>query len=47
MVNVVYWELGLEKQIQAKANVALVGEYHPSPFGFGNHVKGLKPADLR
>jgi type 1 glutamine amidotransferase len=47
MVNACYWALGLERQIQSKANVALVGEYHPHPFGFGTYVKGLKPADLR
>lgn len=35
---------GLEKQIKAKANVGLAGEYHPTPFGFGTHTKGLTPA---
>jgi type 1 glutamine amidotransferase len=47
MVNACYWALGLERQIQSKANVALVGVYHPHPFGFGTYVKGLKPEDLR
>jgi hypothetical protein len=47
MVNACYWTLGLEKQIKAKANVGLVGEYHPTPFGFGTHTKGLAPAALR
>lgn len=46
MVNACYWALGLEKQIKAKANVGLVGEYHPTPFGFGTHTKGLTPAAL-
>ena len=30
----------------AKANVGLVGEYHPTPFGFGTLTKGLTPAAL-
>lgn len=47
MVNACYWALGLEKQIKTKAKVALVGEYHPTPFGFGTYVKGIKPAELR
>jgi type 1 glutamine amidotransferase len=47
MVNACYWALGFERQIKAKANVALVGEYHPNPFGFGTHIKGLKPADFQ
>jgi hypothetical protein len=46
MVNACYWALGLEKQIKAKANVGLVGEYHPTPFGFGAYTKGLTPAAL-
>ena len=47
IVNACYWALGLERQINAKANVGLVGDYQPHPFGFGSHTKGLKPADLR
>ncbi|MEA2874405.1 MAG: hypothetical protein QOH67_4392 [Hyphomicrobiales bacterium] len=47
MVNACYWALALERQIRAKANVGLVGEYHPSPFAFGTHIKGLKVTDLR
>lgn len=47
LVNACYWALGLDRQINAKANVSLIGEYHPHPFGFGAHVKGLTPQDLR
>jgi len=47
LVNACYWALGLEKQIQPKSNVELVGEYHPTPFGFGTHRKGVRPSDLR
>ncbi len=34
LVNATYWAVGLEKQIPAKTDVALVGEYQPTPFGF-------------
>lgn len=47
MVNACYWALGLEGQISAKANVGLVGEYHPHAFGFGGYVKGRTPASER
>jgi type 1 glutamine amidotransferase len=47
LVNACYWALSLERQIQANANVDLVGEYHPTPFGFGTNAKGLRPTDLR
>jgi type 1 glutamine amidotransferase len=46
-VNACYWALGLEREVRGDANVELVGEYHPHPFGFGGHVKGLVPADFR
>jgi type 1 glutamine amidotransferase len=35
IVNACFWALGLEDRIPAKTNVDLVGEYHPTPFGFG------------
>jgi hypothetical protein len=47
LVNAVYWSLGLEDKLPAKADVSLVGEYHPSPFGFGTYKKGVKPTDLK
>jgi len=47
LVNACYWATGLEKQIPAKADVDYVGEYHPTWFGFGKFVKGIKPEDLR
>ena len=46
LVNACYWALGMEQQIAAKSNVALVGEYHPHPFGTEGFVKGVRPADL-
>jgi len=45
LVNATYWCIGLEKKIPAKANVELVGEYEPRPFGFGGYKKGVKPSD--
>ncbi len=47
LVNACYWSLGLEDQIPAKANVALVGEYKPSGIGYGRFKKGVKPEDHR
>jgi hypothetical protein len=47
LVNACYWCVGLEDQIPEKSCVEIVGEFDPTPFGFGKHVKGVKPADLR
>src|SRR5436305_1625489 len=44
LVNAVYWGVGLE--VPAKADVALVGDYRPTMYGFDGFVKGVKPADL-
>jgi type 1 glutamine amidotransferase len=46
LVNATYWAVGMEDKISAQANVDLVGEYVPHPFGFGKFQKGVKPADL-
>jgi len=43
VVNGVYWGLGME--IPAKMNVALVGEYKPTNYGFNGFKKGTKPGD--
>ena len=46
VVNGVYWALGMEDQIPpGGAKVDLVGEYHPTAFGFKGFVKGKKPQD--
>ena len=47
LVNAAYWCVGLEQKIPPKADVAIVGKYEPSPFGFGGHRKGVKPSDHR
>jgi hypothetical protein len=44
IVNGVYWGAGLD--VPAKADVSIVGEYNPSMYGFGGHIKGVKPVDL-
>lgn len=44
IVNAAYSFTGLE--IPAKADVAIVGTFEPSMYGFGGFKKGVKPADL-
>jgi hypothetical protein len=46
LVNACYWAVGLEHKIPEKSDVTIVGEYKPSPFGFGGFKKGVKPSDL-
>ncbi len=46
LVNATYWAVGLDAQIPAKADVALVGEYHPHAYTSEQYTKGVKPADL-
>ncbi|MCA9428943.1 MAG: ThuA domain-containing protein, partial [Candidatus Omnitrophica bacterium] len=46
LVNACYWCLGMEDRIPPQSEVSIVGEYHPTPFGFGQHQKGVKPSDL-
>jgi type 1 glutamine amidotransferase len=46
IVNGCIWAVGLGEKVPAKSNVAIVGEYKPTPFKFGAHKKGVKPADL-
>lgn len=45
LVNAAYWCLSMEDQIPERAEVGLVGEYDPTPFGFAAHKKGLLPDD--
>ena len=44
LVNAVYWGFGME--IPAKADVRLVGDYQPTPYGFNGFRRGVKPDDL-
>ncbi len=47
LVNACYWALGMENRIPKKSDVRLVGDYHPTHFGFGKYVKGRRPEDYR
>ena len=46
-VNAAYWGCGLEDKIPDAADVAPVGDYKPTFFGFNKFKKGVKPDDLR
>lgn len=46
LVNATYWSVGLEKQIPPKADVTLVGAYHPHAYTSEQYTKGVKPSDL-
>ncbi|HEX4131829.1 MAG TPA: ThuA domain-containing protein [Pirellulales bacterium] len=45
LINASYWAVGLEDQIPEHANVDLVGDYEPLPFGFKKFREGLRPSD--
>lgn len=45
-VNLSYWCVGLESKIAAEPSAEIVGEFHPTMFGFGTFEKGVKPGDL-
>lgn len=46
LVNGVLWATRLEGQIPPRTKVDLIGDFKPTPFGFGKHQRGLRPADL-
>jgi type 1 glutamine amidotransferase len=46
LVNAAYWALGMEANIPGKADVGLVGDYTPTPFGFQGHRRGRKPEEF-
>lgn len=46
IVNACYWTLGLGEKISAAADVDTVGEFKPSPFGFGKFKRAVKPDHL-
>ena len=45
LVNAAYWAVGLEDRITDHADVGLVGDYHPLPFGFRGAKKGVRPEE--
>jgi type 1 glutamine amidotransferase len=47
LVNACLWALGREAAITKDLDVSLAGAFAPTPFGFGTHQKGVRPADLR
>ena len=47
LVNATYWCVGFEDEITADADVSIVGNYDPTHYGFGEFVKGRKPADYQ
>ncbi len=47
VLNASLWCVGREDKITPELNVALVGKYKPTPFGFGDYIKGRRPDDYR
>ncbi len=47
LVNAAYWAVGLEREIDERANVDVVREYLPSMYGFGGFRPGATPAQHR
>ena len=45
VVNGCLWALG--REVPARANVELVGDYKPTAFKFKGHKPGVKPSDLQ
>ena len=45
-VNATFWTVGLETKIPSKADVSIVGEYHPHSFLSEDYTHGVKPKDL-
>jgi type 1 glutamine amidotransferase len=45
LVNATYWALRMEEKLSAPANVALVGDFKPTPFKFGGFTRDVKPSD--
>ena len=45
LVNACYWGLGMEDAIDPESDVEFLGEYDPTPIGFGGAKEGVRPAD--
>jgi len=45
LINGCYWLTGLENVIGRESDVSIVGEYHPTFYGFGTHTRGVYPSD--
>jgi hypothetical protein len=46
LVNAAFWAIGDEANIPSKANVGLIGTYHPRSFLDTEYTRGVRPADL-
>lgn len=46
IVNAAFWSLGMEAEIPQRTFVGLVGDYRPTPFGFGKYRRGLQLKDF-
>lgn len=46
-VNAALYLCGLGDLIQKDGDVSPIGDFHPSPFGFGGFIKGRRPADYQ
>jgi hypothetical protein len=44
LANGAYWAVGMERKIPRKSKVDLVGEYHPTMYGFNGFKKAVRPA---
>lgn len=47
IINASYWAMDITDDLPDKPNVDIIGDYDPTPFGFGNYVEGMKPADYK
>jgi hypothetical protein len=47
IINASYWATGLDSKIPVKSEAAIVGEYKPTQFGFGQYKRGVRPADTK
>jgi len=47
LVNACFWAVGLDQNLSEPVDVAWVGDFKPSKFGFGGFKPGVKPADLK
>lgn len=45
LVSAAYWLLEMEEEIPAEPKIDFVGEYDPTPIGFGTHRVGVMPSE--
>ncbi|MDO9551780.1 ThuA domain-containing protein [Rhodonellum sp.] len=47
IVNAAFWSLDMPDKITEDMNVSIVGNYQPTPFGFGTFRKGMRVSDFK